>query len=95
MRKSYRKDIANHPDPKSCGAGRKARHEALTGADAGEVSSREIRASESPTLLCEAEGNMKVSAKASSPADSRGSQTLCTHRSFQRRNWETPYPSTR
>jgi hypothetical protein len=72
MRKSYRKDVANHPDPKSCGAGRKARHEALIGADAGEVLSREIRASGSPTLLSEAEGNMTVNAKASSPADPRG-----------------------
>jgi RNA-directed DNA polymerase len=72
MKRSYRKDVAHHPDPKSCGAGRKARHEALTGADAGEVSSREIRASGSPTLLSEAEGNMQVNAKASSPADSRG-----------------------
>src|ERR1035437_3457567 len=38
----------------------------------GEVSSREIRQSGSPTLLCEAEDNMKVNAKASSPADPRG-----------------------
>jgi len=61
-----------HPDPESCGAGRKGCHEALTGADAGEVSSREIRESGSPTPLSEAEGNMQVSAKASSPADPRG-----------------------
>jgi RNA-directed DNA polymerase len=72
MRKSYRKDIANHPDPKSCGAGREARHEALTGADVGEVSSREIRAIGSPTLLSEAEGNMTVSVKVSSSAEPRG-----------------------
>ena len=72
MKSSHRKDAANHPDPESCGTGRKARHEALTGADAGEVSSREIRQSRSPTLLCEAEGNMTVSAKARSPADPRG-----------------------
>ena len=72
MESSHRKDTANHPDPESCGTGRKARHEALTGADAGEVSSREIRTSGLPTLLSEAEGNMQVSAKASSPADPRG-----------------------
>jgi RNA-directed DNA polymerase len=72
MKKSYRKDAANHPDPESCGTGRKTRHEALTGADAGEVSSREIPQSGTPTLLSEAEGNTSVNAKASSPAVPRG-----------------------
>ena len=72
MKKSYRKDEANHPDPESCGVGRKTRHEALTGADAGEVSSREIPQSGTPTLLSEAEGNMAVNATASSPAVPRG-----------------------
>ena len=42
---------ANHPDPESCGTCRKDRREASTGADAGEVLSREIRQSGSPTLL--------------------------------------------
>jgi hypothetical protein len=72
MKRSHRKDAANHPDPESCGTGRKAHHEALTGVDAGEVFSREIRQSGSPTLLSKAEGNMQVNAKASSPTDPRG-----------------------
>ena len=72
MERSHRKDTANHPDPESCGMGRKAHHEALTGAEAGEASSREIRTSGLPTLLCEAEGNMTVNAKARTPADPRG-----------------------
>ena len=74
MKKSYRKEVAAHPDPESCGAGRKACHEALTGADAGEVSSREITQSGSPTLLSEAEGHTPTGAKASLSVDPRGPQ---------------------
>jgi len=72
MKESYRKDVANHPDPESCGAGRKARREALTGADAGVVLNREIPSSGMPTLLSEAEGNMAACDKASTPTDRRG-----------------------
>ena len=42
MKESYRKGIANHPDPESCVGGRKAAIEALTGAHAGRVLSCEI-----------------------------------------------------
>jgi hypothetical protein len=34
MKESYRKGIANHPDPESCVANRKVAIEALTGAHA-------------------------------------------------------------
>jgi hypothetical protein len=37
MQESYRKGVANHPGPESCGAYRKVRREALTGAHAGWV----------------------------------------------------------
>ena len=42
MKESYRKGIANHPDPESCVRRRKAAGEALTGAQAGRVLSCEI-----------------------------------------------------
>ena len=42
MRESYRKGIANHPDPESCAGRREAAREALTGAQAGRVVSCEI-----------------------------------------------------
>ena len=42
MKESYRKGIANHPDPESCVCRRKAAGEALTGAQAGRVLSCEI-----------------------------------------------------
>jgi hypothetical protein len=57
MKESYRKGPASHPDPESCGSGRKASAEALTGAHAGQVSSCEIRQSGVPTPLSEAEGH--------------------------------------
>jgi len=51
MKESYRKGTASHPDPESCGSGRKASAEALTGAHAGQPSSCEIRQSGVPTPL--------------------------------------------
>jgi len=48
MKEPYREGVANHPDPESCVAGRKVGHEALTGAQAGWVLSREMRSIFSP-----------------------------------------------
>ena len=42
MKESHGKDLASHPDPESCAGGRKVAGEALTGAHAGQPSSREI-----------------------------------------------------
>jgi len=42
MKESYRKGVAIHPDPESCGCRRKAAGEALAGAKAGRVLSCEI-----------------------------------------------------
>jgi hypothetical protein len=49
MKESYRKGVANHPDPESCVASRKAAIEALIGAHAGRVLSCEIIATGVPT----------------------------------------------
>ena len=43
MKESYRNGLTSHPDPESCGVGRKAALEALTGAHAGRVLSCEIK----------------------------------------------------
>ena len=58
MEESHGKDLASHPDPESCAGGREAAGEALTGAHAGQPSSREIKKSGMPTPLTEAEGNI-------------------------------------
>jgi len=42
MKESYRKGIANHPDPELCVGHRKVTGEALTGAQAGRALSCEI-----------------------------------------------------
>ena len=60
MKESHRKGIASHPDPESCGSGRKASAEALTGAHAGQPSSCEIRSFGVPMLLSEAEGHTEI-----------------------------------
>ena len=58
MKESYIEGIAIHDDPESCAVSRKAAREALTGAHAGSVLSREIRSTRAPTLLSEAEGHI-------------------------------------
>ena len=59
MKESYRKGIANHPDPESCVGHRKVSGEALTGAQAGRPLSCEIYLSSgAPTLFSEAEGHI-------------------------------------
>ena len=57
MEESYRKGLANHPDPESCVASREVAIEALTGAHAGRVLSCEIIATGVPTLFRMAEGD--------------------------------------
>ena len=42
MKEPHREGPANHPEPESCGGTREGMAEALTGAGAGRVSSREI-----------------------------------------------------
>ena len=42
MKESYGEDLASHTDPESCTVARKGGREALTGACAGELLSREI-----------------------------------------------------
>ena len=42
MKEPYREGLANHPDPELCGCIREGAFEALTGAGAGRVLSREI-----------------------------------------------------
>ena len=79
MKESHRKDLASHPDPESCGSGRKTTGEALTGAHAGQPSSCEIRYSGVPTPLCEAEGHTEGGVIGKPPEDPAQSETLRMH----------------
>ena len=90
MQESHGKDLASHPDPESCACGREITGEALTGAHAGQPSSREIIKSGVPTLLSEAEGNT-VDGVIGKPfmAPAR-SETLCMRGNSLQRNREIP-----
>jgi RNA-directed DNA polymerase len=88
MKVRYRKGVAIHPGPESCGAGREAVVEALTGEAAGQPLSREIGNSGVPTQLCYAEGNIEDGAHREPFEDSTRSKTLCMRRSPSYRNWD-------
>jgi RNA-directed DNA polymerase len=88
MKVRYRKGVANHPDPESCGGVREGATEALTGESAGQPLSREIRQSGAPTLLSEAEGHTGEDAIRESSAGPTRSKTLSMRRSSLHRNWD-------
>src|SRR5215469_5115427 len=93
MKESYRKGKASHPDPKSCGCGRKTSAEALTGAHAGQPSSCEIRQSGVPTPLSEAEGNTGIGVTGEPVTDPAQSETLCMRGNSSHGNREIPASS--
>jgi RNA-directed DNA polymerase len=88
MKVRYRKGIANHPGPESCGVAREGSIEALTGESAGQPLRREIRQSGAPTLLCEAEGNINEGDIREPSASPTRSKTLSMRRSSPNRNCE-------
>lgn len=88
MKVRYRKGIANHPDPESCGGAREGVVEALTGESAGQPLSREIRQSGAPTLLSEAEGHTDEGVTREPSKGPAQSQTLSMHGNSLHGNWE-------
>ena len=88
MKVRYRKGIANHPDPESCGGACEGVVEALTGESAGQPLSREITQSGAPTLLCEAEGHTDEGAIREPSKGPARSQTLSMHGNSLHGNWE-------
>ena len=76
MQESHDEGPASHIGPESCGGGRKAAGEALTGVRAGQVSSCEIRLSGTPMLLSYAEGHTNGGATGKPPVGPAQSQTL-------------------
>lgn len=72
MKEPHIEGVATHDDPESCVGDRKVDGEALTGAHAGWVLSREIRTSGVPTLLTEAEGHTDGRKSASARPTPRG-----------------------
>jgi hypothetical protein len=90
MKESHRKDPASHPDPESCGGGREAAGEALTGAHAGQPSSCEIMKTGVPTPLSDGEGNTTGDVTGKPPADPAQSKTLRMRGNLLHGNREIP-----
>jgi hypothetical protein len=93
MKESYGEGVASHTDPESCGAACKGGVEALTGARAGRVYSRES------TFLREADA-VRTSGRPH-PARRQGetrraparSETPCTYGNISHENREVPWSS--
>ena len=90
MKEPHVEGVANHDDPESCVGAREGDGEALTGARAGRVLSREINEFGVPTLLSEAEGNTAMRRHREARSDPARSETPCTHGTFLRGNREIP-----
>src|SRR5262249_33693511 len=90
MKESCGKGPASHPDPESCGSGRKASAEALTGAHAGQPSSCVIRPFGVPTLLCEGEGHIETGVIGEPVSDPAQSENRCLRGTSPHGIRETP-----
>ncbi len=91
MQEPYREGPTSHPGPESCAAGRKARREALTGENAGQVTGSEITIKSGvPTPLPQAEGNIGRGAIGESRPDPAESKTLCMRGHSSHGNREAP-----
>jgi len=89
MKESYRKGVANRPDPESCAAYRKVRREALTGAHAGWVLSpeRAIRSADAVRLSGRQHGRSR---KRETPDSSAGPETPGMYGNSMHGNREIP-----
>lgn len=90
MKEPHIEGVATHDDPESCATAREGRSEALTGARAGSVLSRENRQSGTPTQLLYAEGNTLRGRHRESPGGPARSETRSTLGTFSRENREVP-----
>jgi hypothetical protein len=82
MRERYVEDPANHDDPESCVGGRKAVGEALTGAQAGRVSSLEkfsVRGADAVKSCGRQHGPARHGERRSGPAWSKTPRTPGSH----------------
>src|SRR5262245_17463673 len=90
MQESYGENLASHTDPESCAVAREGAREALTGACAGGLLSREI-------ILVRGADVVSVRGRLHSMArdgerhgDLARSKNLCMHRTTSRENRESP-----
>ncbi len=79
MKESYGEGIASHTDPESCGAAREGSAEALTGARAGRVLSRESNFLRSADAVGDVGRQHRQCRYRETLPGSARSQTPCTH----------------
>jgi hypothetical protein len=88
MRESYAERPATHSDPESCGVSRKGNIEALTGARAGRVFSRERSKVRDADAVGRAEGTTVAHRHREMRPGPARSQTPCTHGNTSHENRE-------
>ena len=92
MKESYGEGVASHIDPESCAEGRKGLSEALTGARAGRVWSREtLLKFREPTWWDRAEGESGCIVSARCSCSLRGRRPCRTYGNTSRGNREMPW----
>jgi RNA-directed DNA polymerase len=79
MEESYGEDMASHTGPESCGGGREAAAEALTGVRAGWVSSLESHLIQGADTVTNAGRQHRTGRKRLASPGPAGSKTPCTH----------------
>ena len=90
MKESYGEDLASHTDPESCAAVRKDGREALTGACAGELWSREITMVRGADALPAGGRLHSVPRQGERYGNLARPENLCMHRNTSRENREVP-----
>ena len=90
MEEPYTEGVATHGDPESCAGDREAAGEALTGARAGPVLSREKCGVQGADEVALTEGNTSMPAMARAWMALRGRRPAARLGSFMRENRESP-----
>jgi len=90
MQESYGEDLASHTDPESCTIVRKGGREALTGACAGGLLSREIIRVRGADVVSVSGRLHSMARYGERHGDLARSKNLCMHRTTSRENRELP-----
>ena len=90
MQESYGEDLASYTDPESCAVARKDGREALTGACAGGLLSREILRVRGADAVSISGRPHRISRHGKRYGDLARSKNLSMHRSTSRENREVP-----
>ena len=90
MKESYGEDLASHTDPESCTVASKGGREALTGACAGELLSREIILVRGVDAVSVSGRPHPMSRDGKRHGDLARSKNLCMYRNTSRENREIP-----